>query len=109
MSDNAVKGILGQVAPGATTLTDLYTVPASKNAEVQVIITNRSTQTTFRIAGAIDGAIDANKQYLAYDKVIAANDSVTTLPFKLGADDKVRVYAGSANLSFTCTGTEEYE
>jgi len=53
--------------------------------------------------------VDDVKQYLAYDKDIAAKDTGTTVDFELGADDKVRVYAGSANLSFTCTGIEEYE
>ena len=106
---DVVKGLLGQVAPGATTLTDLYTVPASKNATVHVIITNRSTATTFRVAVAVDGAVDDVKQYVAYGKAIAANDTETTIELMLGADDKVRVYAGTANLSFTCTGIEEYE
>ncbi len=107
-ANSAIKGILGQLAPGATTLTDLYTVPAQKTATVHIIITNRSTATTFRVAAAVDGAADDNKQYLVYDKDIAANDTVATVTFELGADDKVRVYAGSANLSFTCTGIEEY-
>ncbi len=104
-----VKGILGQLAPGATSLETLYTVPASKTATVHVIITNRGAQTTFRVAAAVDGAVDDNKQYVAYDKIIVANDTGTTVTFMLGADDQVRVYAGSANLSFTCTGIEEYE
>ncbi len=109
MSDNAVKGILGQVAPGATTLTELYRVPAQKKATVRVIIVNRSTQTSFRVSAAVDGAVDEVKQYVAYDKIIAAQDTGVTVEFKLGADDVVRVYAGTANLSFTCTGIEEYE
>jgi len=104
-----VKGILGQLAPGAASLETLYTVPASKTATVHVIITNRGGQTSFRVSAAVDGAVDDVKQYLAYDKDIAAKDTGTTVDFELGADDKVRVYAGSANLSFTCTGIEEYE
>ena len=104
-----VKGILGQLAPGAASLETLYTVPASKTATVHVIITNRGAQTSFRVSAAVDGAVDDVKQYVAYDKIITANDTGTTVPFMLGADDKVRVYGGSANLSFTCTGIEEYE
>jgi len=110
MSINArVKGLLGQLAPGAASLEELYVVPAGKTATVHVIICNRGASTSFRVAGAVDGAVDDVKQYIAYDKIIAAQDTGTTVEFELGADDKVRVYAGSANLSFTCTGTEEYE
>ncbi len=104
-----VHGILGQLNADATTLTDLYTVPAGKRATVNVIITNRSAESSFRVAAALDGAIDDLKQYVAYDKIIAAEDTGTTVTFKLGANDKVRVYAASANLSLTCNGFEEYE
>ena len=102
-------GILGQLDAAATTLTDLYTVPAGKRAKVNVIITNRGAEASFRVAAALDGAVDDLKQYVAYDKIIGAEDTGTTVTFKLGANDKVRVYASSANLSFTCNGFEEYE
>jgi hypothetical protein len=102
-----VKGILGQSAPSATTETDLYTVPASKNATVKVIVTNRSTETTFRISVGIDGAVTANAQYIAYDTVIGDNDTKSTATLMVGSTDVVRVYAGSANVSFTCTGIEQ--
>lgn len=104
-----VHGLLGQLDADAASLTVLYTVPTGKRATVNVIITNRGAQTSFRVAAALDGAVDDNKQYVAYDKIVAAQDTGTTVTFKLGANDKVRVYAGSANLSFTCNGFEEYE
>ena len=102
-----VKGILGQAAPAATTEADLYTVPASKNATVKVMCTNRSTETTVRISIGVDGASTANNQYIAYDKVLGDNDTVSTATFMVGSTDVVRVYAGSANVSFTCTGIEQ--
>ncbi len=104
-----IRGILGQLAPSAASLETLYTVPSSKTATVHVIITNRGAQTSFRVSIAVDGAVDDLKQYLAYDKVIDALDTGTTVTFMMGPGDKVRVYAGSANLSFNCTGTEEYK
>ncbi len=110
MSAGEVTGALGQLAPGATTLTELYRVPAGKKVKnARVIICNRGAQTSFRVAHAVDGAVDDLKQYVAYDKIIAGQDTGVTVAFKLGADDVVRVYAGTANLSFTCTGIEEYE
>ncbi len=109
MRAGEVTGALGQLDADATTLTELYRVPAQKKATVRVIIVNRGAQTSFRVAAAVDGAVDDVKQYVAYDKIIAAQDTGVTVEFKLGADDVVRVYAGTANLSFTCTGIEEYE
>ena len=103
------RGIFGQLAPNAESLETLYTVPPSNTAAVHVIITNRGAQTSFRVSAAVDGAVDDLKQYLAYDKIIDALDTGTTVSFLLGPGDKVRVYAGSANLSFNCTGTEEYK
>ena len=102
-----VIGILGQSAPGATTPADLYTVPSNKNATVRVICTNRSTAGTVRISVGIDGAATANGQYMAYDAAVAANETLTTATFMVGSTDVVRVYASSANFSFTCTGIEQ--
>ena len=104
-----IKGILGQIAPGAASLDDLYTVPSGVAAQGQVIITNRGAQTSFRVSAAQDGAVDDNKQYVAYDKIVAANDTGVTVTFRLGSGDKIRVYAGSVNLTFICTGIEEYD
>lgn len=103
-----IIGILGQVAPGATTLTDLYTVPEGITAKVKVIITNRAAETTFRVAAGVGGALIEDKQYVAYNKKIASEDTGSTVEFQVGAGDKIRVYAASANLSFTCTGEERY-
>ena len=102
-----VKGVLGQAAPGATSEADLYTVPASKNATIRVISTNRSTAGTVRISVGIDGAVTANEQYMAYDFAVGANETKSTTPFMVGSTDVVRVYASSANFSFSCVGIEQ--
>jgi len=102
-----VKGILGQAAPNATTEADLYTVPANKNATVKVICSNRDVATTVRISVGVNGASTAANQYLAYDKAIGDYESLSTASFMVGSTDVVRVYAGSANVSFTCTGIEQ--
>ena len=103
-----VKGILGQSAPPATTLTDIYTVPAGKSATCRVIVANRAAgAASFRVALAPLGAVDSNEQYVAYDKAIAANDAGTTIAFMVGPTDVVRVLASTGNLSFTCTGVEQ--
>mgnify|MGYP005833723633 CR=1 FL=1 len=102
-----VRGCLGQLAPSADTETDLYTVPANKNATVRVIATNRSTQATIRITIAKDGDATENKQYIAYEQILAGNDSVSTAVIIIGGNDVIRVRANSANVSFCCSGIEQ--
>lgn len=101
--------ILGQAALSATTLTDIYTVPGATSAAVSsVVVCNRGTSdTTFRLSVAIAGAADANAQYLYYDQPIYANDTfVATIGLSLATTDKLRAYAGNANLSVNVFGTE---
>ena len=101
--------VLGQSAPGATTDTTLYTVPAATDAIVSsIVIANRdSTSATFRIAIRPGGATLANQHYIAYDVTVGASDStVLTLGLTLDATDVITVRASTANLSFSAYGSE---
>ena len=101
--------ILGQSAPAATTLTDLYTVPASRSTTISTItVCNRAaTAATFRISAAAAGAADATSQYIYYDQTIDANDTFApTMGITLATTDKLRVYASTANLTFSAFGVE---
>lgn len=101
--------ILGQVAPSATTETDLYTVPASTEAIISTLtVANRSTSdATFRISISADGAATSTKDYIAYDLTCGGNGvNYLTLGLTVNAADKVRVYASSADLSFNLFGSE---
>lgn len=100
-------GILGQSAPGATTLTTAYTVPSAKHATARVLVCNRSTATTFRIAVSPGGASIADAHYVAYDQALDANDSVSSVAFTVSASDVVRVYSVSGSVSFSVTGIED--
>lgn len=105
----AVYKQLGGTALGATTLTDLYTVPASTSTIVASIsVCNRGgTATTFRISIAPAGAADATSQYIVYDLAIAANDTyVLTAGICLATTDKVRGYAGNGNITMRLWGQE---
>lgn len=100
---------LGQLAPSATTETDLYTVPAATTAAVSSIsICNRGgSDTTFRLSCSVTGGATANKDYLYYDTTVPANDTfVATIGITIGATDKIRAYAGNGNLSFSAFGVE---
>ena len=101
--------VLGQSAPSATTLTDLYTVPGATQATVSsIVVCNRGgSAQTFRVSVAVGGAANANAQYLFYDVPIPANDTfVATVGLSLAATDVLRVYASSTDLSFSAFGAE---
>ena len=101
--------VLGQSAPGATTATTLYTVPAATSALVSsVAVCNRSgTDATYRISIRPAGAALANDHYLVYDSTASANDTVIfTIGITLAATDVLEVYASSADLTFQALGSE---
>ena len=108
MADSA--GILAQVNPTATTLTDAYTVPAGKLYAVISTITvcNRSAAaTTFRISVAKAGIADDVKQYIVYDSELPENASLPwTLGITLSVTDVLRVYVANATVSFNVFGVE---
>lgn len=101
--------VLSQTALSATTLTDCYTVGASTSAAVSsVVICNRAaTDTTFRVAIAVAGAVDNVKQYLYYDTPVSANNSfVATIGITLATTDVVRVYTAGSSVSVSTLGVE---
>lgn len=101
--------VLGQVATAATTDTSLYTVPAATDAVIStLIVANRAASpATFRIAIRPDGATLADEHYIAYDVAVGAADSTTlTLGLTLNAADVITVRASTADLSFSCFGSE---
>ena len=99
---------LGQLAPVATTNTDLYTVPASTQAVCSTLaICNRGASTTFRVAVRPAGATLADQHYIVYDIWVNQYDAVfLTLGVSLAATDVITVYAGSSTLSFSLFGSE---
>lgn len=101
--------VLGQSNPSATTLTTLYTVPASTQAICSTIAVcnTGSTATTYRLAVRPAGAAVATQHYVVYDSSVSAFDSVfLTLGVALAATDVVSVYAGNASVAFSLHGVE---
>lgn len=100
--------VLGQAALAATTLTDIYIVPALKYAIIStLVVCNRGAATTFRVSAAVAGLADTNKQYLYYDVSIPIGDTfVATIGITLAATDVVRAYAGHAQVSINIFGLE---
>lgn len=101
--------VLGQSNPSATTLTTLYTVPASTSTVASsIVVCNRSASaTSFRVAIRPAGAGISNEHYLYYDVTIAGNDTfIATIGITLAATDVVSVYSGANTLSFNLFGQE---
>jgi glucose-6-phosphate dehydrogenase assembly protein OpcA len=104
-----VYKVLAQSNPAATTATSLYTVPSSTSTVVSTItVCNQAASSgTFRIAIRPAGATLAAQHYVAYDVVIAANDTTAlTLGLTLATTDIVTVYASAATMSFNAYGSE---
>jgi len=93
---------LGQLDLTTSSLTTLYTCPASTETVIStVVIANRSTSAdTFRLAMRVDGDAISAKHWLAYDVPVAASDSTTlTLGVAMAATDVLSVAAaGTASL-----------
>jgi hypothetical protein len=102
---NAYK-VLGQVE-GAASNTNLYS-PTTEAVISTIIVCNRAaTSKTYRIMVRPDNESLASKHYLAYDVVIAANDTTAlTLGITVNNGDKIDVYSSDTNLSFSAFGSE---
>jgi hypothetical protein len=101
--------VLGQADPSATTTTTLYTVPDKTMTTVSSIVAANRTGSaiTFRLSVHVEGASADDKQYLYYDKSIAANDSLTiVIGITLNQTDVVKVYTSAVNMSFNMFGCE---
>ena len=105
---NAYK-VLGQVEPDATTLTTLYTVPASTSTIVSKLMccNKASASGTVRVAVRPAGAVVADKHYIVYDLAVSANDTLEVVGgLTLATTDVLSVYASSADWSFSAFGVE---
>lgn len=104
----SVYKVMGQASPAATTLTTLYTVPASTSTVASTLsICNRGVSTTVRVAVRPTGAAIANQHYIIYDALLNQYDSLfITLGISLATTDVVSVYAATADTSFSLFGSE---
>ena len=104
--------VLGQVDPAATTTTVLYTVPDKTQTTVSSIVAANRTGTaiTFRLSVNVGGASADDKQFLFYDKSVAANDSLSiVIGITLDQTDVITVYTSAVDMSFNIFGCETTE
>tara|TARA_R110002051_G_scaffold188844_2_gene258231 strand:- start:505 stop:834 length:330 start_codon:yes stop_codon:yes gene_type:complete len=107
MSD--VIKVLGQADTAATTETTLYTVPNLAQTTVSSFVACNRTGSaiTFRLRVNVAGASNDDKQFLYYDKSVAANSTFTAvIGICLGQADVLKVYASAVNMSFNIFGVE---
>ena len=104
--------VLGQLDPSATTNTVLYTLTDMTQTTVSSIVAANRTGSaiTFRLSVHVAGAGADDKQYLYYDKSVAANDTLTiVIGITLNQTDVIKVYASAVNMSFNIFGCETKE
>ena len=107
MSD--IIKVLGQADTAATTVTTLYTVPDLTQTTISSFVACNRTGSaiTFRLSVHVVGASADDKQYLFYDKSVAANDTLTVvIGITLGQADVLKVYASAVDMSFNLFGVE---
>jgi len=102
--------VLAQANPTASTITALYTCGSALGAAAtSITVCNQSSNVTayFNISVAPGGAVDAPKQYIYYQLILDPYDTfIATIGFTLSNTDVVRVFASTANLSFSLFGCE---
>ena len=105
----AIVGILGQSKPGATTVTDIYTVPATRRARVVILWTNQSASTADEVSVWLseDGAAAADSQKIKHLETVAAKSSGSTMSLLLSDTDVIRVESQNGDVSFTVNGYED--
>lgn len=89
--------------PAASTLTTLYTVPASTQAVVSTInvCNTASTDATYRIAVVPNGVSITNANYIVFNATIAGNETVAfTQGITMDSGDLLRVFASTASIAF---------
>ena len=104
--------VLGQVDPAATTTTVLYTVPDKTQTTVSSIVAANRTGSaiTFRLSVHVGGASADDKQFLFYEKSVAANDSLSiVIGITLDQTDVIKVYTSAVDMSFNIFGCETTE
>lgn len=100
-------GILGQVAD-ASTEAILYTAPALKNVKIKVTVNNRAaTSATFKVSISPDGGATATEDYIAFDHLLVANESITSITYTINALDVVRCESSTSTVTFIAFGLEQ--
>lgn len=101
--------ILGQSNPVASTLTTVYTVPASTQAVVSTITAANfgATSTNVSLSVHVANASWTASQQIANNISVSTQNSLAlTLGVTLGAGDTIRANCSTANIAVNIFGSE---
>ena len=100
--------IMGHSNPAAATPTTLYTVPAGRQANVNLFITNTHASATdyFRLALVPNGDSIGTDNYIAYEMAIEAGKTLNYTGLALAAEDLISIYTTNGTCTFVATGLE---
>jgi hypothetical protein len=101
-----MSGRLGKADLTANTDTDLYTVPASNLATVNVYFANR-TSAAIRVRLAVRSGALANADYLEFDSEVPANGVLERTKIPVEAGEIITVRANATGISAQVRGFEE--
>lgn len=102
------SGLLGKANLSATTITDIYTVPVSTLATVNILICNRnSSAVVVRVALSATTVTQAADEFIEYGVTIPANGVLERSGILLQAGKIVTVYSDTANVTAIVNGFEE--
>jgi len=99
-------GRLGTADLAATTLTTLYTAPASTFSVVSVNICNRSTSTVSVRIAISSSATPGNDEYIEYDAEILSKNVLERTGLVLDSGKNIVIRASGASCSAVCYGIE---
>ena len=104
------RKVLGQLAPSATTNTNLYTVPGGTEVvSSSITFCNRNTSAVGSVSCWVRvlGAVVENKQMLLSASPVPASDTlILTIGATLDATDIITVWCSSADFSINMFGIE---
>ena len=101
---------LGIANPSANTATTLLT--SDNQYLVSVIATNKSTTTSANIRVWVQpsgSSTESQYAYIIYDFPIDQQNSYETFRFAINQNDVVKIYASTANVSFSAYGLVQYD
>lgn len=104
---NDITNVLAQLVPAAAVETDILAVDSGSHARIdELVVCNRSAVlVSFRFSISVGGAATQTKDYIYFNLPLLANDTFSNeMGVTLNAMDVVRVYASTADLTFTLFG-----
>lgn len=102
------SGLLGSADLSATTITDIYTVPASTLTSCNINVCNRNASVVkVRLALSATTVTQGATEFIEYDTQILANSVLERTGVILQAGKIITAYSDTANVTVVATGVEE--